>query len=113
MKTYGAHRYLEGNRAEYSRNGPYYYTVLLLYYYVIHQPGDSKDGSEMAAGNNEVDKLVKLRRIAVIREVDNNIIEKIHDQTRHPSVNLMGKILSDKIHIPNWRKKYQDILKKM
>lgn len=51
---------------------------------VIHQPGHSKDGSEMAAGNNEVDKLGKMKRIFVIREVDNDIIGKIHDQMRHP-----------------------------
>lgn len=42
--------------------------------------GHSEDGSEMAAGNNEIDKLVRMRRIVEIREVDNNIKGKIHDQ---------------------------------
>ncbi|XDV21811.1 hypothetical protein PO909_026831 [Leuciscus waleckii] len=57
---------------------------------VIHQPGHSKEDCALAIGNNEVDKLARLRRIVIIKDTEKNVIQKIHDQLKHPSVNLVG-----------------------
>lgn len=61
------------------------------------------------SGSNSPERTFK-RRYRNIYINDETNIQKLHDYIKHPSVHLMGKILSDNhLNIPKWRIKYKQI----
>ncbi len=73
-----------------------------------HQESHTKQDSEAANGNREVDKFigqVKLKEIA-------ELFQKMHDELNHPSVNMIQMELRLRnLSIPNWRTRYREIRK--
>lgn len=73
-----------------------------------HQVSHTKQLSEAAQGNREVDKMigeVKLKQV-------HDLFTKLHDELNHPSYNMIQMELRLRnLNIPNWRDKYRQVKK--
>lgn len=65
-----------------------------------HQVSHTRQDSEAAQGNREIDKLIGLVKVPELTE----LFQKMHDELNHPSVNMIQMELRlQSLKIPNWQ----------
>ncbi len=73
-----------------------------------HQISHTKQDSEAANGNREVDKMIGQVKLAEITK----LFQKLHDDLNHPSANMIQMELRLRnVTIPNWRTRYRETRK--
>ncbi len=73
-----------------------------------HQVSHTKQDSEAAQGNREIDKLIGQVKMPETIE----LFQKLHDELNHPSVNMIQMELRLRnFKIPSWRSYYRDTRK--
>ncbi|MGL5903999.1 MAG: RNase H family protein, partial [Cetobacterium sp.] len=73
-----------------------------------HQISHSRQTTESAVGNRQVDKM-----IGRVKQQDlTELFEKMHDQLNHPSYNMIQfELRLRNLSIPNWRARYREVKK--